>query len=337
MAKIIYDDGLDEYLEQQNNTPNVTISAPTAKQQKSAERAEIEKSLELLKGIMEIQGEIRKTLSELTDMTEKVISLSDKLTDAIQVAKPIWDDLLSSFVQTIEVDEKSLERFNEIMLNYANEILNKCCALINKAVTENVTGQFTEVANKHLNEFDARIRAVEESYRQALNKLETMHNDSITKLEKSQGKLLAQIVEERNRIFLPQTPFWAIASISIFIILLGLVSWVKFWKVPGNDDAMDFMIPAIGVELIYFAILGKQWYDNKDNRKETESCVFSISMSEALYTMMLTISSIVYIVLAQSDGYGSHVVLKYLLPLAISSNFIWIFIKTIVGGILSKA
>ena len=334
----IFDDELDEYAEQQGNTPTVPASVPTAApQQKSAELAEIEKSLEILNGIKEIQGEMRNTMAELTAMTEKAESLNGKLTDAVQEAKPIWDDLLSSFVKTIEVSDESMEKFNKVMLNYANQIVSKSCNLINEAVTENVTGQFTEVISNKISELDSKMKASEDAHKQVLIDLEKEYRDSITDLKQNHGKLLSQTGEEPSRIFIPEDSFWTVALGSVMVILCGIVSWFKFWKT--NDDAMNYMVAAICAEAVYGIWLAVQWFNNRGengNKNEDKTGGFNISLSEALYVMILTLSSTTYIVWGQMDIIGSPKLLLYLLPVAIALNTIWLFTRAIIYGIFKK-
>ena len=114
---------------------------------------------------------MRNTMVELTAMTEKAESLNGRLTDAVKKAKPIWDNLLNSFVGTIEISDESMEKFNELMLTYANKIVSRSCDLINKAVTENVAGQFTEVANQHIADFDEKMKKAADSHKTALSNL----------------------------------------------------------------------------------------------------------------------------------------------------------------------
>ena len=81
----LFEDGLDEYVQQDDNP--ILASVPTAEpQQKSAEEAEIEKSLDVLKGIKVIQDEMRNTMSELKDMAEKADRLIKRLSQEIKEA-----------------------------------------------------------------------------------------------------------------------------------------------------------------------------------------------------------------------------------------------------------
>lgn len=336
----IFDDGLDEYAEQQEQTPTVPASVPTAapRQQKSAELAEIEQSLEVLKGIKEVQGEMRKTMSELIDMTEKAQSISKQLSDGIREAKPIWDDLLNNFVEKIEVTDESIDKFNKIMLDYANQIVNKSCSLINKAITENITGQFTEVITNKISELDSKMKASEDAHRQVLTKLKKEYEDSISNLKQEHGKLLSPTGEEQDCIVMPKVPFWTVAFISILVILCGIISWAKLWRI--NDDAMDNMTIAIIAEGFYGLWLTVQWFNrrgnNDENKKDKKVGAFNVSLSEAIYVMLLTLSSTIYIVWGQMDGVSSSKFLLYLLPVAIASNAIWLLVRVIVDAIFRR-
>ena len=341
----IFDDELDEYAEQQVNTPTVPASVPTAApQQKSAEWAEIEKSLEILNGIKKIQGEMRNTMAELTAMTEKAESLNGKLTDAVQESKPIWDDLLGSFVKTIEVSDESMEKFNELMLTYANKIVSRSCDLINQYVTENVAGQFNEVANQHIADFDEKMKKAAESHKTALSNLKKEYEDKINSLESKQGKLLKQAIEEKNRVLMPTSSFWTIICIFGIIILCGFITWFKFWKTPGNDETMTYMVAALFAEIIYICtmVYNHYAYKEKQNQEtdkkddENKQRIYSMSLSEAVYIIFLTLASLVYFVWAQLDISSSPKLLIYLLPVALASNFLWLVIRGLLYGIFQK-
>ena len=323
------DDGLDGY-EQQDCTPTAP-ELQSQSQPKSAELAEIEKSLEVLKGIKEFQGEMRNTMAELTAMTEKAESLNGKLTDAVKNSKPIWDNLLNSFTDKIEITDESMQRYGKAMQDFSHKILQSVCQHIAQAVSENVTGQFTEVANKHIADFDAKAE-------QAVIKYKKAYEENIKTLEDSQGKLLKQAIEDNNRIIMPTLPFWTIVCILGFIILCGFICWLKFWRMPGNDDTLTYMVVAGFFEFIFFAVLGWSRYSDEDRQKtkkekKDEPAIYSISLSQAIYGILLTMSAGTYIVWSQMTVTCDTWLLKWLLPVAVASNFIWFTFKGLAAGI----
>lgn len=336
------DDGLEEY-EQQDNNPTASVPQ-TAPQRKSAELAEIEKSLEVIKGIRGVQDEMRSTMSDLKDMTEQAQNISHKLTENIKEAKPIWDDLLKSFVKDIQISDESFEAFNKIMKEYANTHINNILLFINKDVAESIGNKIADVANKHVDAIDERMLEVEKAHEQNLYKLEEKYQDNISKLENSQGKLLAQAVEERNRIIMPSGAFWTIICIFGFIIIGGIMGWVKFWQEPGNDETMTWMVGAFVFEGIYYATMIYNHLAYKDEQKtktdkkkdENKPRIYSISLSEAMYIIFLTLSASVYFVWAQLNINYSPRLLIYLLPAAWAANFLWLIIRGLLYGIFRK-
>lgn len=336
------DDGLEEY-EQQDNNPTASVPQ-TAPQRKSAELAEIEKSLEVIKGIRGVQDEMRSTMSDLKDMTEQAQNISHKLTENIKEAKPIWDDLLKSFVKDIQISDESFEAFNKIMKEYANTHINNILLFINKNVAESIGNKIADVANKHVDAIDERMLEVEKAHEQNLYKLEEKYQDNISKLENSQGKLLAQAVEERNRIIMPSGAFWTIICTFGFIIIGGIMGWVKFWQEPGNDETMTWMVGAFVFEGIYYATMIYNHLAYKDEQKtktdkkkdENKPRIYSISLSEAMYIIFLTLSASVYFVWAQLNINYSPKLLIYLLPAAWAANFLWLMIRGLLYGIFRK-
>ena len=328
----MFDDGLDEYIQQEvNPTASVSQAAP---QRKSAEQAEIEKSLEVIKGIKGVQDEIRSAMSDLQDMAEKAERLTHSLSEAIRTAKPIWDDLLQSFVKEIQISEESLEAFGNVMKGYADTILKKVCEGIYRAVTDNVAGQFNEMANSCLTEFDEKLKALVATF----DSLKQKYNDNIKSLEKSKDKLLEQAVEENNRIIMPRESFWVMMSISLIVIFGGLLGWIKFWRTPGNDETMSLMVAAGITEVIYcVSMFITRRSNEKEGKKEKENIkMFSVSLPEAIYIVLLTLASGVYIVWSQLTVISSASLLIYLMPGVIASNFLWLLLRALLYGIFQK-
>lgn len=340
----MFDDGLDEYAEQQVSTPTVPTSVSTAApQQKSAELAEIEKSLEVLNGIKEVQTEMRSTMSDIKDMAAHAQDISHQLTENIKTARPIWDDLLKSFVNEIYVDEDSIERFNETLQKYADTILVKIYSRIDKSISDNVAGQFTEVAISHIQEFDKKMKESVASHNKALTDLETEYKDKIKSLQNSQGKLLKQAIEEKNRVLMPEWSFWTIILILGSVIICGVAGWLKFWRTPGNDEAMSWMVGAMIFESIYYGTMVYNHFAYKDEQKsktdkkeENEPRIYSISLSEAVYIIILTLSASVYFVWAQLNINYSPNLLIFLLPTAWSLNFLWLVLRGLLYRIFQK-
>ena len=144
-----------------------------------------------------------------------------------------------------------------------------------------------------------------------------------------------------NRMLIPRKDFWALMLLSSVIILGGFLSWVKFWRVPGNDVTMSWMVAAAIMEFIYGISTGlnsliyreenKGESTKKDANKE-EIKLYSMSLSQALYFMLLTLAAGIYLVWYVLDCYASPAWMKYLLPAALTLNFIWM----ILNGILAR-
>lgn len=341
----IFDDELDEYAEQQVNTPTVPASVPTAApQQKSAEQAELEKILAVIKGIKESQGEVRKTVSDIEDIADRAEKAVKALNKDLKEARPLWDELLKSYTSEILISDESFAGFSKVMKSLIDQILVSTCSKIDKAVSDNVSGQFSEVANRHIQEFDEKMKKAAESHKTALSNLKKEYEDKINSLENKQGKLLKQAIEEKNRVLMPTSSFWTITCIFGIIILCGFITWFKFWKTPGNDETMTYMVVALFAELIYvctmvynhYAYKEKQDQETDKKKAENEPKIYSISLSEAVYIIFLTLASLVYFVWAQLDISSSPKLLIYLLPVALASNFLWLLIRGLLYGIFQK-
>ena len=178
----------------------------------------------------------------------------------------------------------------------------------------------------------------------ALSNLKKEYEDKISSLENKQGKLLKQAIEEKNRVLMPTSSFWTIICIFGIIILFGFASWFKFWKTPGNDETMTYMVAALFAEIIYICtmVYNHYAYKEKQNQEtdkkddENKQRIYSMSLSEAVYIIFLTLASLVYFVWAQLDISSSPKLLIYLLPVALASNFLWLVIRGLLYGIFQK-
>ena len=338
----IFDDELDGYVQQDNNPiASVPQAAP---QRKSAEQVEIEKSLEVIKGIKGIQEEMRSAMSDLQDMADRSNNLIQRLNKDIKEANSLWNQLLKSYTAEVLISDESFAGFSKVMKSLVDQILVSTCSKIDNAISDSVAGQFTEVANRHIQEFDTKMKESIAEQNKALADLKKDYNDNIASLEEKQGKLLAQAVEERNRIIMPSGAFWTIICIFGFIIICGIMGWVKFWQSPGNDEAMTWMVGAFVFEGIYYATMIYNHFAYKDEQKtktdkkkdEDKPRIYSISLSEAIYIIFLTLSASVYFVWAQLDINYSPKLLIYLLPGAWTANFLWLVLRGLLYGIFRK-
>ena len=338
----IFDDELDGYVQQDSN-PTVPEPKPEP-QQKSAEQAELEKILAVIKGIKESHSEVRETVSDIENVADRAEKAVKALHKDLKEARPLWEELLKSYTSEIQISDESFAGFSKVMKSLIDQILVSTCSKIDKAISDNVAGQFTEVANRHIQEFDTKMKESIAEQNKALADLKKDYNDNIASLEEKQGKLLAQAVEERNRIIMPSGAFWTIICIFGFIIICGIMGWVKFWQSPGNDEAMTWMVGAFVFEGIYYATMIYNHFAYKDEQKtktdkkkdEKEPRIYSISLSEAIYIIFLTLSASVYFVWAQLDINYSPKLLIYLLPAAWAANFLWLVLRGLLYGIFRK-
>ena len=337
----IFDDELDGYVQQ--NNPTVPEPKPEP-QQKSAEQAELEKILAVIKGIKESHSEVRETVSDIENVADRAEKAVKALHKDLKEARPLWEELLKSYTSEIQISDESFAGFSKVMKSLIDKVIVSTCSKIDKAISDNVAGQFTEVANRHIQEFDEKMKASIADQNKALADLKKDYNDNIASLEEKQGKLLAQAVEERNRIIMPSGAFWTIICIFGFIIICGIMGWVKFWQSPGNDEAMTWMVGAFVFEGIYYATMIYNHFAYKDEQKtktdkkkdEDKPRIYSISLSEAIYIIFLTLSASVYFVWAQLDINYSPKLLIYLLPGTWTANFLWLVLRGLLYGIFRK-
>ena len=175
--------------------------------------------------------------------------------------------------------------------------------------------------------------------------LKKKYDDEIKELSNNYAQMTSKTERLSNRILIPRKDFWALMLLSSFIILGGFLSWVKFWRVPGNDATMSWMVGAGIMEFIYGISTGLNSLiyreetngesTKKDDHKE-EIKLYSMSLSQALYFMLLTLAAGIYLVWYALDCYASPAWMKYLLPVALALNFIWMMLNGILARIFSN-
>ncbi len=218
----------------------------------------------------------------------------------------------------------------------AVEILQNAGGSIKKEMEEYLEGDFVGQVDAHMDGLKNKVETIEATHRQALDKLKREYEESINTLESKQGKLFAQAIEEQNRIILPSMPFWSIICMLGTTVLCGFMCWFKFWKTPDNDETMTYMTFAVIVEIIYYGMMAWNHFTDSEKRKRGKANVFSVTLSEAIYLILMAFTSIVYIVWSQLDVIGGTKLLIYLLPIVFASNFIWLLLRALACGIFQK-
>lgn len=288
--------------------------------------------MEKMEAFVALDDERRKAYEE--QRTADISALRTVVTNIAEVKNKIWeagsntDDMLKDIS---ELKERGVD-----LKASAKETLQNAGSSIRKEMEEYLERDFVGQVDAHMNELKNKVESVEAAHRQALDKLKQEYNESISTLENEQGKLFVQSVEEKNRIFLPFEPFWAILCIFGLTILCGFVCWYKFCKTPGNDETMTYMAIAGILEVIYYGMMAWNHFTDKEKQKKAKSIIFSVSLSEAIYIILLTFASIVYIVWSQLDVTSSTKLLIYLLPVVSASNFIWLFLRALAYGIFQN-
>ena len=218
----------------------------------------------------------------------------------------------------------------------AKETLQNAGDSIKKKMEEYLEGTFVGQVDAHMDGLKKKVEAIEANHRLALENLKHEYEESINALESKQGKLLTQAIEEESRIIIPSMPFWSIICIWGIIILCGFACWYKFWRTPGNDETMTYMVVAVILETIYYGMMAWNHFTNNEKQKKKKLNVFSASLSEVIYIILMTSASIVYLVWSQLKVTGSTKLLIILMPMVFASNFIWLFLQALAYGVFQK-
>ena len=96
------------------------------------------------------------------------------------------------------------------------------------------------------------------------------------------------------------------------------------------------MTVAVIVEVIYYGMTAWNHFTDSEKQKKGKTNVFSVTLSEAIYILLMAFASIVYIVWSQLDITGGTKLLIYLLPIVFASNFIWLLLRALAYGIFQK-
>lgn len=254
--------------------------------------------------------------------------------DITEVKNKIWE--AGSNTDDMLKDISELKKQGVGLSASAMEILQDAGGSIKKEMEEYLEGDFVGQVDAHMDGLKNKVETIEATHRQALDKLKHEYEESINTLESKQGKLLAQAIEEQNRIIIPSMPFWSIICILGTTVLCGFMCWFKFWKTPDNDETMNYMTVAVIVEVIYYGMMAWNHFTDSEKRKKGKANVFSVTLSEAIYIILMAFASIVYIVWSQLDVIGGRKLLIYLLPIVFASNFIWLLLRALAYGIFQE-
>ena len=289
----------------------------------------------------------KKELTELsTELADKLKAVSEKCESQIhtleevhfkqeQVKEKMWQagDIVDDMLEDIKkYKDKGLELSGNAQKQFQAFIIN---------LTRDVHEKLTNEANL----FDKRLNDIVAQQQDTIDKLKgdlkKKYDDEIKELSNNYAQMTSKTERLSNRMLIPRKDFWALMLLSSVIILGGFLSWVKFWRVPGNDVTMSWMVAAAMMEFIYGISTGLNSLiyreetngesTKKDDHKE-EIKLYSMSLSQALYFMLLTLAAGVYVVWYALDCYASPAWMKYLLPAALTLNFIWM----ILNGILAR-
>ena len=288
--------------------------------------------MEKMEAFIALDDERRKAYEK--QRTADISALRAVVTNIVEVKNKIWeagsntDDMLKDISELKEQGVDLTASAKETLQNVGNSI--------RKQMEEYLEGDFVGQVDAHMNGLKNKVEAIEVTHRLALNNLKHEYEESIRTLESKKGKLFAQIIEEKNCIILPFESFWAISCIFGIAIFCGFVCWYKFWKTPGNDETMTYMAFACILEVIYYGMMAWNYFTDNEKQKKGKTNGFSVSLSEAIYIILLTFTSIVYLVWSLLDITSSTKMLIYLLPIVFASNFIWLLLRALAYGVFQK-
>ena len=288
--------------------------------------------MEKMEAFVACDDKRRKAYEE--QRTADINALRIAVHDITEVKNKIWE--AGSNTDDMLKDISELKKQGVGLSASAMEILQNAGGSIKKEMEEYLEGDFVGQVDAHMDGLKNKVETIEATHRQALDKLKHEYEESISTLESKQGKLLAQAIEEQNRIIIPSMPFWSIICILGTTVLCGFMCWFKFWKTPDNDETMTYMTVAIIVEVIYYGMMAWNHFTDSEKRKKGKANVFSVTLSEAIYIILMAFASIVYIVWSQLDVIGGTKLLIYLLPIVFASNFIWLLLRALAYGIFQK-
>ena len=288
--------------------------------------------MEKMEAFVTYDDERRKAYEE--QRTADINALRVAARDITEVKNKIWE--VGSFTNDMLKDFSELKNQGIGLTASAKETLQNAADSIQKKMEEYLEGDFVGQVDVHMDGLKNKVETIEATHRQALDQLKNEYEERISTLGSKQGKLLAQAIEEKNRIILPFESFWAILCIFGIVILCGFMCWIKFSRTAGNDETMTYMIVACILEVTYYGMMAWNHFSANEKQNNEKSKVFSVSLSEAIYIILLTFASIVYLVWSQLDVIGSTKLLIYLLPMVFASNFIWLLLRALAYGVFQE-
>jgi len=298
------------------------------------------KIVDAKKELTELSAELADKLKAVSEKNQSQIhSLEEVCFRMEQVKEKMWEagGYLDEMLEDIKkYKDKGLELSDNAQKQFQAFIIK-----LTGSIHETLTNE-ADLFNKGLNDI---VTQQQDTLDKLKDDLKKNYDDEIKELSNNYAQLTAKTERLSDRILIPRKDFWALMLLSSVIILGGFLSWVKFWRVPGNDATMSWMVAAAIMEFIYGISTGlnsliyreenKGERTKKDTNKE-EIKLYSMSLSQALYFMLLTLVAGIYLVWYALDCYASPAWMKYLLPVALALNFIWMILNGILARIFSS-
>ena len=212
----------------------------------------------LTKKIVDAKKELTELSAELAD---KLHAVSEKCESQIhtleevhfkqeQVKEKMWQagDIVDDMLEDIKkYKDKGLELSGNAQKQFQAFIIN-----LTRDVHETLTNE-ADLFNKGLNDI---VTQQQDTIDKLKGDLKKKYDDEIKELSNNYAQLTAKTERLNDRILIPRKDFWVLMLLSSAIFLGGFISWVKFWRVPGNDVTMNWMVAAGIMEFIYVISTG---------------------------------------------------------------------------------
>ena len=297
MGKNYDDDGLLDGIENDSLSKQpLNTSTPT---EKSAEEISLERSLEILKEINRVEGELQQKQSSLTTQLQSIKTIQSQMSAGLQSMEAMAKRQRDVYADMERENKELIGRFSTVYTISENskkiisDVLGTIVQTMVQEVTEKFKSQISTIADTLVKETDNKLTELGSSYEEKFGKVKKEHDGIIDDLNKKKYAIDDELAERTGQICIPKSRYWTLALLTLLLFAFGEFFLFSPLADVFNKTAASIIIGIISIFIIVMAIA--KWAKSDDDYRHMKPV--KVSMGQMLYWMAIVILSVVWITL----------------------------------------
>ena len=297
MGKNYDDDGLLDGIENDSLSKQpLNTSTPT---EKSAEEISLERSLEILKEINRVEGEIQQKQSSLSTQLQSIKTIQSQMSAGLQSMEAMTKRQRDIYADMERENKELIGRFSTVYTISENskkkisDVLGTIVQTMVQEVTEKFKSQITTIAETLVKETDDKLTELSSSYEEKFGRVKDKHDEIIDDLNKKKYAIDDEITERTGMICVPKSRYWTLALLTLLLFAAGEIFLYNPLTDVFNKTTASIIIGIISIYLIVITIV--KWANSDDDYRHMRPV--KISIGQMLYWMAIVILSVAWITL----------------------------------------